>query len=235
MKRFAKVVLLLLVVILSIIVFKRTAVESKDVELETSKGSIIKEEIVSTRITYSPKQEEIVINQEDTTNYLQEMIYACVNNDREKGLLAESARNSKIVDNNLDREIIYYDDLYLLSKVITNEAGSDWVSDELQLYVGNVLINRVNSVEFPDTIHDCVHQEGQYSGVNTKKFEDLTPTLSSVNNAILLLEGNTYLPETVVFQANFPQGSGVYLEIYDEILRTTTYLCYSNYPELYEE
>ena len=108
---------------------------------------------------------------------------------------------------------------------ITAEMGASWVSDEMQLYVGSVVINRMNHELFPDTLYDVIYAKGQYSPTWNGAINN-TPDERTIENARQLLEHGSVLPENVVFQANFPQGDGTYYEYYDEVLGTTTYFCY---------
>lgn len=85
------------------------------------------------------------------TDYGELMIEAAASGDGEAGLEAEAARNEKIDFFGLDEEKISYEDLALLAKVIHTEAGSAWLSMEWKMAVGEVLLNRVASPEFPDT------------------------------------------------------------------------------------
>ena len=118
------------------------------------------------------------------------------------------------------------EDLDLLARLMTAEMGSEWVSDEVQLYVGSVPLNRMKSDAFPgETLYDVIYQEGQYSPTWTGAINN-TPDERTIENAKKLLTEGSVLPENVVFQANFKQGDGVYYEYYDEILGTTTYFCY---------
>lgn len=117
------------------------------------------------------------------------------------------------------------DDLDLLARLITAEMGASWVSDEMQLYVGSVVINRMNHELFPDTLYDVIYAKGQYSPTWNGAINN-TPDERTIENARQLLEYGSVLPENVVFQANFPQGDGTYYEYYDEVLGTTTYFCY---------
>jgi N-acetylmuramoyl-L-alanine amidase len=152
-----------------------------------------------------------------------EIVAACVAGDTETG---ESA-----VDGHVD---ISFDELLLVCKVVTNEAGSDWLSDEHQQLVASVLLNRVASPEFPDTISECVYQPGQYYGVKSKRFQALLPDERTAENVLYVIQNGGIAPPSVVFQSgNKRQGSGVWKSIEDEIL-PTTYFCYSSYPELYE-
>ena len=51
------------------------------------------------------------------------------------------------------------DDLYVLSHIISAEAGN--CSEDMMLSVGSVVLNRVADDRFPDTISEVVFQEGQ--------------------------------------------------------------------------
>lgn len=167
-------------------------------------------------------------------DYMALMVESCLNGDVESGRRAESDRNAKIAALGLDVPEIGFDDLYELSKIITNEAGSYWLPMDWKMMVGEVVLNRVASVEFPNTIAEVVHQRGQYSGANSKRFEELVPFADCVEAARRLLSGERPINDpSVVFQSNYRQGSGTCLRLYDSHLGYT-YLCYSNYPELYQ-
>ena len=61
---------------------------------------------------------------------------------------------------------IWYDgrgSLFILAKTIQYEAGKN--ETELMGYVGAVVMNRVRSDEFPDTVFDVVMQPRQYSSI----------------------------------------------------------------------
>jgi hypothetical protein len=123
-------------------------------------------------------------------------------------------------------------DLMLLAKVIYAEAGSDFLSDEWKMCVGEVVLNRVASPEFPNTITDVVYQPGQYHGARSGYIASLTPSERCIEIARRLLDGERIMEPSVVFQANFKQGSGVYKALYDSHLGWT-YLCYSTNMSLY--
>ena len=96
----------------------------------------------------------------DKTDYMTIMCECCLTGDVERGRAAENERNKKIDANNLSDSKISFDDLYELSKVITSEAGSNWLPMEWKMMVGEVVLNRVASVEFPDTVLEVIHQKG---------------------------------------------------------------------------
>lgn len=119
------------------------------------------------------------------------------------------------------------DDLDLLSRLMTAEMGGSWVPDEVQLYVGSVVLNRMTSDLFPgETVYDVVYQPGQYSPTWSGAINN-TPDERTIENAKRLLTDGSILPENVVFQASFKQGDGVYHAYYDEVLGTTTYFCFA--------
>ena len=120
----------------------------------------------------------------------------------------------------------------LLAKVIYAEAGSEFLSDEWKMCVGEVVLNRVASPEFPNTIYDVVYQQGQYQGARSGYIASLTPSERCIDIAKRLLNGERIMEPSVVFQANFKQGSGVYKALYDSHLGWT-YFCYSTNMSLY--
>ena len=166
------------------------------------------------------------------TNYLANMMACAVQGDVKAGQQYEALRHEKIEKYDLAYPKIQFQDMYLVAKIIEAEAGSAWLPDEWQLMVGNVLLNRVESPEFPDSIEACVYQTGQYYGKNNKYFERLTPSARAVKHAVMLLEGLRVCPKDVVFQAEFKQGSGVYRAFVDQRLGTT-YFCFSSNRGLY--
>lgn len=108
------------------------------------------------------------------------------------------------------------DDLYILSHLIYGEAGGQ--SDECQLAVGSVVLNRVKSSSFPNSISGVVFAPGQYACTWDGNY-DKEPDARAIKNARYLLEHGSQLPDGVVFQAQFVQGE-VYAVIDGE------YFCY---------
>lgn len=195
---------------------------------------------VATALVYDGDTDalETAIPTEDTkewdTDYLTIMRECCLSGDVAAGRDAESNRNAKIAALNLDVPEISFDELFELSKTITNEAGSSWIPMDWKMMVGEVVLNRVASVEFPNTVIEVIHQKGQYSGANSSHFDSMVPFEDYVDAAIRLLSGERLINDvSVVFQSEHRQGSGTYLELYDSYYGYT-YLCYSNHPELYE-
>ena len=166
-------------------------------------------------------------------DYTSIMIEAATEGDYDKGYDAQDARNEKIDTLGLEYEKINFDDLMLLSKIIYAEAGCEWLSDEWKMCVGEVVLNRVASPEFPDTLKEVLEQTGQYYGKNSSYFNKLLPNTRCVQAAVRLLNGERLMEPSVVFQANFKQGSGVAVS-YSDTLLGNTYFCYSSHMDLYE-
>ena len=167
------------------------------------------------------------------TDYMAEMLAAAQQGNLAAGQTAELQRAEKIAAQGLDYPEVHFEELYLLSKIIYAEAGSAWLPMDWKMAVGEVVLNRVASPEFPDTMREVLEQPGQYYGKNSSYFKKLKPSAECAEAARQLLEGARVLGEPgVVFQSNYRLGSGVYLELHDRYLGST-YLCWSSHPELY--
>jgi len=168
----------------------------------------------------------IPINVFAEVDYSELMAECVVNQDEKMGEVYAVKRNKKI--DLYGGNKFSYEDLEVLSKIIEAEAGMNWLDDYIRLCVGEVLLNRVESEDFPDTIIEVAYEEGQYHHVKYGLFDEIVPTMKSVRVALRLLNGERVIRDSdVVFQANFPQGSGIYEVIHDNLLGNT-YLCYSN-------
>ena len=166
-------------------------------------------------------------------DYAALMIDAAAAGDDEAGRGYARVRDEKIASLRLEYAEVDYDDMLLLAQVIHTEAGSSWLPDEWRLAVGEVVLNRVASPEFPNTLEEVVYQPGQYSAANRSWFDTLVPFRSSVEAAFRLLSGERVLNDpSVVFQSGAKQGSGVALELTDS-LYGSVYFCYSSRPHLY--
>lgn len=126
----------------------------------------------------------------------------------------------------------------LLAYATMKEQGDNRTSDECQKLVACVIRNRqaqngINGTLKNPTIAEIINEEGQYhfaivSGYNISSNNiDMSIVTDKVKNNVRdVLEGRYDCPDNVVFQATFPQGSGVYKSFYNEGYGTTTYFCY---------
>lgn len=164
--------------------------------------------------------------------YLDEMLSAAAAGDVESGREAERGRNAAIDAVESGEQKISFDDLYLLARVIYSEAGSDWLDEEFRLCVGEVVLNRVASPEYPDSIYEVVYQKGQYTGVNSLKFAQLQPGEDCVDCALKLLQGERRMVPAVVYQSDCIQGE--LFSMYTDRHLGNTYFCLSPNIELYD-
>lgn len=106
---------------------------------------------------------------------------------------------------------VSWEDIYLLASLIHAEVGS--VPDDECLYAcGSVVLNRMASEEFPDTLEGVIYQSEptvQYACTIDGNL-DKEPDDRCLEIAEELLHTKSRLPEDVVYQAEFEQGSGVY-------------------------
>lgn len=110
-------------------------------------------------------------------------------------------------------------ELEMMSIVIYREAGGDAYSNKTRIMVGNVVMNRVRSKHFPNTIYGVLTQRGQYAGMSggvtwprmaSNRWEQHAVKRAR-QCAKRVLEGENYLPANVVYQSNYRNlGSGVY-------------------------
>ena len=112
------------------------------------------------------------------------------------------------------------DDFYELSHVIQAEAS--YCNRDMMIGVGSVVLNRVASEKYPNTVYEVIHQPGQYSTVSWLASQVPTEEAEEVTD-YLLRNGSQY-PEDVLYQANFPQGVGTYMTLSTSY--STMYFCY---------
>lgn len=107
------------------------------------------------------------------------------------------------------------EDLYWLSRVIHAESGNQ--SLEGQIAVGNVVMNRVRSKLFPNTIHEVLAQKNQFSTYRSGAIQKNTPGEDSVIAAKLVLDGAEVVPTALFFNVKSMKNSYA--------ARTRDYVC----------
>ncbi len=110
------------------------------------------------------------------------------------------------------------EDLSILAHVIAGEAQG--YSDQEQQFVASVVMNRVSSGAYPNTVREVVFQKGQYACTWDGNFYR-EPTAANWENARIILEKGSILPGNVVYQSMHKQGKGVYVKT------SRHYYCYS--------
>ena len=137
-------------------------------------------------------------------------------------ILAVSLAGAGSAHAELSREVD--SDWFNVAHLMMGEAG--YTDSKERRLTASVLLNRVDSDKFPNTIGECLYQSGQYTTVCDGGPFWVEPTEECWNDAEALLTqwyetGETDLPENVLYQSLFPQGSGTHL-----ISSWGQYFCY---------
>lgn len=165
-------------------------------------------------------------NKYTTIDYSKLMIEAATNGDFINGRAYATQRDEKIKTLGLSYPRYTFDDMYLLAKIVANEAGSSWLPWNWKAGVAEVVVNRVASSKYPNTISGVIYQSDQYAGVYGSRFSNMVPNSTCARVAVWILNGNRVFGDpSILYQANFPQGRGVAVRMYDSHLGTT-YFCY---------
>lgn len=92
----------------------------------------------------------------------------------------------------------FYDaqDLNLISRIINCEAGNQPLIGKIA--VGNVILNRVASSRFPNTVYGVLYARNQFTVVNYAAFQK-EPNAESVLAAKLALDGAVILPNAYYY------------------------------------
>jgi len=115
--------------------------------------------------------------------------------------------------------------LDILAKVVANEADPAWCEWEHSVAVAVVVLNRVASPYFPNSVREVVAAPGQYLEWYTHDFAD-TPRLC-YEVAKAALDGDHDVPADAFWQDTHRQGVSVWKEFTVDTgwFRSTTYIC----------
>ena len=117
------------------------------------------------------------------------------------------------------------EDLNILAKTIQNEANPQYCGYEHSVAVGVVVLNRVASPYFPDSVRDVVASPGQYLPSYTWGFDNISRL--SYEAAKAALDGDHEVPSDCYWQAEFKQGKEVWktFRVDTGYYASTTYIC----------
>lgn len=107
------------------------------------------------------------------------------------------------------------EDIEMLAHLINCENATY----ESRLYTGSVVLNRVKSSKYPDTIEEVIWQRGQYACIIDGHYW-WTPDKQSYDIAERLIDDGSAIPDKVLYAAEFKQGKGVWA------ISDGTYYCY---------
>ncbi len=168
-------------------------VEKKQDELNRQKEELSK---LETRLKKQKKELTSRLSEtsgalEDYTNQLKE---------------AQAAEAAVKEAKNADSETIA-----LMAAILECEAG---ISYEGMIAVGTVIMNRVGSAKFPNTIKEVIYQPGQFSPVRSGKLDKVLqngpmPSAYKAAKAVLGGERNQKVKKCLFFWASYTGHSGI--------------------------
>ena len=126
---------------------------------------------------------------------------------------ASVKRKSRKKKKKQKKNVVSNKDVLSLARIIQAENGGH-EDDEALVLTGVVVLKRVKSKHYPDTIIGVISQKGQYSTYADGKFWN-EPSNRSMRIAKKLLSTDIAddYPENLVFQAEFEQGRAVYKKL----------------------
>lgn len=90
-------------------------------------------------------------------------------------------------------------EMYELAKIIMCEAEGE--SQKCKEYIGQVIINRTKSDDFPDTIHDVIFERNQFTPTFDGRWERVEPDEDSYNAAYAVVTAEEPFTEALWFEA----------------------------------
>ena len=154
-----------------------------------------------------PKEDEFlpIINEEQKVEQM-----VCRKIDGNKASVKKKKQNKK---KKQKKRVVSNKDVLILARIIQAENGGH-EDDEALLLTGVVVLKRVKSKHYPDTIIGVISQKGQYSTYADGKFWN-EPSKRSMRIAKMLLSTNIVhdYPDNLVFQAEFEQGRAIYKKL----------------------
>ena len=106
---------------------------------------------------------------------------------------------------------VYPIGIELLAQVIYHENYCN--GETMMYYTGAVVMNRVHSKGFPNSIKEVLYQDHPRQYGTTHKFFTVKIPQNVYQLAIKVAKGTPDVPKNVIYQATFPQGSGVWKAI----------------------
>lgn len=186
-----------------------TAKSTNSIQTTESEDDVVKIKIPAVAGVTINNEKTVSIEKNDTN------MVTSSENDTEK--TAEPSREDLIASHN-DRwqdvrfdyasmDDTYYDMTYPLAKIIYAEGGGQ--SDKCQQYIGYVVINRMISNYYPNTLKD-VFFSGGYAPESQEKYRNGECSDRAIENAKIVV--NNYYNDTMpvspalVYQSKFSQG-----------------------------
>ena len=154
-----------------------------------------------------PKDDEFlpIINTEPK---IEQMVYRKIESNKASGKKKKQKKQKKQKNN-----VVSNKDVMNLARIIQAENGGH-EDDEALLLTGVVVLKRVKSKYYPDTIMGVISQKGQYSTYADGKFwNEPSKRSMRISKKLLSTDIADDYPDNLVFQAEFEQGRAVYKKL----------------------
>lgn len=99
--------------------------------------------------------------------------------------------------------VIDQEDAEMLMKIAVAEDHTDETS---QAYVMSIILNRVDSPDFPDTVAEVIEQPGQFMKLTDKRYLNAEPDVNS-HLALALIEGKRIETNFLYYEAKWVKNS----------------------------
>ena len=163
--------------------------------------------------------------EEPAPDYRAEMLAAALRGDTEAGRLVARERDTYLDACGSAEPRIDFDELLLLARCLTLRAGDARLSDEQRLCTGEVLLNRVASPAFPDTLEEVLAQEDAFPAALRGELEQgPLPDSRCAELAWELLSGRRLLDSRAFYQCEGRPLGPVCATFCDRYYRVT-YFC----------
>lgn len=120
-----------------------------------------------------------------------------------------SSSSSTVVENEIEELILVYNanmvknlsetELAVLERIVEAEAGGEGIYGKI--LVANVVLNRVNNKDFPDTIKSVVFQKGQFSPIMDGRYDKVKISKETKEAVAKVLAGEDYSKGALYFFA----------------------------------
>ena len=137
--------------------------------------------------------------------------------------LTVDKEDKETVSTDIEQNNYTNDDLELFAKLIYRETGNQgW---DCMLACGSVVLNRMNSDHYPDTLKGVIYQHNKRTGKyaysvvkNSSRFNNTVPSEEAYWCAEFLLQNGSQIPANVMYQGQSRSiGSGVWKIINGEV------------------
>ncbi len=171
--------------------------ESQMTETQMTETQITETQMTETQITETQITEAQETEAQETESQITETRIPTENVTQNN---EEAVTGQTLIYNSVDFEVTD-SDYYWLKKIVEAEAGNQ---DEIgKILVANVIINRVKSGEFPNSIKSVIFQNNgrtyQFEPVKNERIYDMNPTENTINCVDRALNGEDYSEGALFF------------------------------------